>query len=71
MIEKHYGRFMQTHAATQLALLMGAKTAHPAHQMLAVAAEKPATVAGFLPLGAKKPLQIQMVPRGFEPLLPT
>jgi integrase len=45
MIEKHYGRFMQTHAVTQLALLIGAEGARPARQISAPVASKPATSA--------------------------
>jgi hypothetical protein len=53
MIEKHYGRFMQTHAATQLALLMGAKTERAARQMPAGAAKTLANSSG--PKGIRTP----------------
>lgn len=43
MIENHYGRFMQTHAAIQLALLIGRDTERSARQMPAVAMQKPAS----------------------------
>jgi integrase len=71
MIEKHYGRFMQTHAATQSALLVGAQAGRAARPVQSLAAEKPDTVAGFFQNAAEKPFENQMVPRGFEPLLPT
>jgi hypothetical protein len=71
MIEKHYGRFVQTHAPAQLALLMGSDADTEKAAVGAVRGAKPATVAAHIAAAARKPLQIEMVPRGFEPLLPT
>ncbi len=64
--EKHEGRFVQTQAAAQLPLLTGATLV-----LKRLAGPKLANVAGQIASSAERPTRIEMVPRGFEPLLPT
>jgi hypothetical protein len=67
MIERHYGRYLAGDVESQLRLLEAAEQVPNEAREEA----KVVTLAGASPFPVRHLSETQMVPRGFEPLLPT
>jgi hypothetical protein len=67
MIERNYGRFLQSEIDTQLGLLMSSDKVVADRPRVAVAGRKPSTLSPRLTVRAEKPLWNKASPTGFEP----